>query len=260
MKVSKSAYFYFKVEDEPYAEYKNGWHEWYMEYFCKEVHVSDNGGNDIIAEPGTVYLVPPHTYMYFNYKNTNTFTHTAWIFKADDNFMNSLAIPYRTPVAIKNIADFELLLYEMQQRQISTSQFSQMQQDAYLMLILSFIHDEIYPFENDFHIKKGDNLQDIRNTVMNSLAIHWTVSSMAERAHMSASTFQRQYKKLYGKTPIADLYDMRFVKAKRLLETGYSIPYILHSCCFKSLQHFSSFFKKRTGITPSEYKTQAEKK
>ena len=89
--------------------------------------------------------------------------------------MDSLAIPYRMPVIIKNVDDFELLLYEMQARQISQSKFSQMQQDAYLMLILSFIHDEIYPFKKDFYLKKGDNLQELRNKVMNSLAIHWTI-------------------------------------------------------------------------------------
>ncbi len=260
MEVSKKAYFYFKLEDEPYTDYKNGWHEWYMEYFCREVHVFDNSGNDIIAPSGTIYLVPPNTPMYFNYENTDKFIHTSWIFSAERSFMDSLAIPYRTPVTIKNIDDFELLLYEMQSRQISQSKFSQIQQDAYLMLILSFIHDEIYPFKKDFYLKKGDNLQQVRSTVMNSLAIHWTINSMAERAHMSASTFQRQYKELYGKTPIADLYDMRFTKAKRLIETGYSIPYILHSCCFKSLQHFSAFFKKRAGITPTAYKKQLEKK
>ena len=75
MEVSKKAYFYFKLEDEPYTDYKNGWHEWYMEYFCREVHVSDNSGNDIIAPSGTIYLVPPDTLMYFNYENTDSFTH-----------------------------------------------------------------------------------------------------------------------------------------------------------------------------------------
>lgn len=256
MDISKRAYFYFKLEDEPYTNYENGWYEWYLEYFCREVHVLDKNGNDVVAEAGSIYLVPPNTPMYFNYENTETFTHTAWIFRAEREFMDGLDIPYRTPIAVKNVNDFELLLYEMQKRQISNSKFSQIQQDAYLMLILSFIHDEIHPYENDFSVKKGENLQDLRNTVMNSLAIPWNIAMMSERAHMSASTFQRQYKELYGKTPIADLYDMRLVKAKRLLETGYSIPYILHSCCFKSLQHFSLFFKKRTGMTPSEYRRQ----
>lgn len=260
MNVSKTAYFYFKLENEPYVEYEKGWHEWYMEYFCKEVHVSDNDGNDIIAAPGTVYLVPPNTHMYFNYENTDTFTHTAWIFRANNRFMDSLKIPYRTPIVIKNINDFESLLYEMQRKQASLSKFSQMQQDAYLTLILSFIHDEIYLSKKNFTAKKDDTLQEIRNTVMNSLAIHWTIDNMAQMAHMSVSSFHRQYKKTYGKPPIADLYDMRFTKSKLLLDTGYSIPYILHSCCFKSLQHFSSFFKKRAGITPSEYKKLSEKK
>ena len=129
-----------------------------------------------------------------------------------------------------------------------------LERDLYMMLILTFLHDEVHPPEKMYEVKAGDDLHSLRNTIMNSTATPWTVESMAKRANMSVSTFQRQYKKLYGKTPIADLYDMRFRKAKLLLETGYSIPWILNSCCFKSYQHFLNFFKKRAGITPTEYR------
>ena len=47
------------------------------------------------------------------------------------------------------------------------------------------------------------------------------------------------YKQIYGKSPIADLYDFRFTHAKRLLDNGFSINYILKTCGFKSPQHFS---------------------
>lgn len=259
MNIKKLAYFYPKREIEIDAEYPDGWYGWYMDYFKENVHVLDNSGKDIIAEKGSVYLVPPDTRMYFNYDNITSFIHTCWLFTADNEAMNKLGIPYRTPIKIHNTSDFERLLYEMQKRQVTQSPFSEREQNLYLELILLFIHDEINNYKKDYNVKSGDDLQTLRNTIMNSLAFPWNIKYMADSVNMSISTFQRKYKQLYGKTPIADLYDMRFIKAKRLLDTGYSIPWVLNSCCFKSFQHFSRFFKEREGISPSEYIKKTQK-
>lgn len=256
MEIHKHAYFYFKLERQPNTAYPQGYEKWYFDYFKEQVHVLDNNGNDIVAEPDMIYIVPPDTPMYFNYPNVKSFIHTCILFDADMDFMQSLDIPFRTPIKISRITEFERLLFDMQERQLSSSVFSQSAQDSYIKLILMFIHDEIHEYERLYDIKSGDDLQSIRQTVMNSLATPWTIQSMAQRANMSISTFQRQYKKLYGKTPIADLYDMRFRKSKELLKNGYSIPWVLNSCCFKSVQHFSRFFKERSGMTPTEYKMQ----
>ena len=254
MAIKKVAYFYSKMEVQTDTEYPDGWYGWYIDYFKSPVHVLDDNENDIIAEEGTVYLVPPDTRMYFKYKKVKSFVHTCLLFEADRRFIDSLGIPYRTPIKIKNSGDFERLLYDLQERQVSQSKFSERAQDLYFELILLFIHDEIYDYEKNYVVRSGDDLQSLRNTVMNSLAFPWTVENMANNANMSVSTFQRKYKQLYGITPIADLYNMRFEKSKMLLDTGYSIPYVLNSCCFKSFQHFSRFFKEREGITPSEYR------
>ena len=108
MKVSKRAYFYFKLQDETDTEYPNGWNGWYMDYFKEEVHVLDSCGRDVTAEKDTVYLVPPNTPMYFRYEKVKSFIHTCWLFDADSAFMDSLKIPYRTPIKINRVsADVE---------------------------------------------------------------------------------------------------------------------------------------------------------
>lgn len=253
MNVEKRAYFYFKTEMDTNACYPDGYDGWYMDYFKENVHVIDNSGNDIIAEKESVYIVPPNTKMYFKYYNIPSFIHTCWLFGADEEFMNNLSVPFCTPIKIHNTGEFERLLYDMQERQVTKSKFAQHEQDLYLELILLFIHDNLHNYKRDYEVKSGEELQNLRNTMMNSLAFPWTIKNMANRVNMSTSTFQRKYKHLYGKTPVSDLYDMRFKKSKLLLETGYSIPWILNSCCFKSFQHFSRFFKEREGIPPSEY-------
>lgn len=252
MYAKKDAYFYNKLENKPKTEYKDGWHKWYFEYFIEPVHVLDGDGNDIVAHPGEFYLVPPYNRMYFNY-DTPFFTHTSCVFDADEEFMARLSIPYMMPIEIKNKSGFEMLLHLLEEAQRSNSDMSKEEQDMYLSLVLMFVHDQVTDKGMVYRFNSADVLHSTHNTVMNSLAIDWSVEMMAHTAKMSVSTFIRQYKRLYGKTPMADLYDARFKHAKRLLDTGYSISWVLNSCCFKSNQHFSHFFKNRTGISPSEY-------
>ena len=150
-------------------------------------------------------------------------------------------------------------MFDMQNKAISNSQFTQELKNLYLQLIFIFVHDIVHTHKEDYKVEAGDDLQRIRHTMMNSPGVSWTVEKMANMANISVRSFQRKYKKLYGKTPIADLYDFRFTKSKRLLDTGYSISHILNSCGFKSPQHFSRFFKERAGITPSQYKAGGKK-
>lgn len=252
MRIKKKAYFYNKLENQQFTEYPDGCSEWYFEYFGEDARVLDIDGNEVTASKETFYIVPPNRQMYFDY-DVKQFTHTACIFDANENFMSIMDIPYMTPIEISNKVEFEQLLFMMESKQISESDLSQAEQDLYLMLIIMFIHDEVHNVQKRYRFNKSDELQNVHNTMMTSLAIPWTVEKLAKSANMSVSTFQRQYLKVYGKTPIADLWDRRFKKAKMLLETGYSIPWILNSCCFKSHQHFSKFFKDRAGVSPSEY-------
>lgn len=247
-------YFYSKLENNTDAVYPNGWDGWYFDLFKEPVHVLDSSGRDIIAEPDTVYIVPPMTPMYFKYEHIKSFVHTCILFQAERHMVDRFNIPYRTPVKIHNMPELERLLYSLEEYNISHTKFRREALSAQVFLILNFLYTEINDYEKNYKVKSGEDLRSLRNTIMNSLAFPWSVEVMASRANMSRSAFIRQYKKLYNKTPIADLYDMRFRKAKMLLETGYSIPWVLNSCCFKSYQHFSRFFKERAGISPSEYK------
>ena len=159
-----------------------------------------------------------------------------------------------TPAHIGDVNELEQLMYDMESKRLSSSALKQKAQDAYLALILSCVHDALNAYDKDYKTKSGDDLRRVRHAVMGSTHIPWTVERMAAMANMSVRGFGRKYAQIYGKPPIADLWDFRFIKAKRLLDSGFSVSFILNSCGFKSAQHFSAFFKKRSGMTPSEYR------
>lgn len=145
-------------------------------------------------------------------------------------------------------------MFDMHSCHTANSDFAGEAENEYFNLILIYIHNLLKNPLNYYKINEGDDLQHVRNIVFNSLHMDWTLEKMAAMANLSVSGFRKKYKEIYGKSPIEDVYDYRFIQASRLIEAGFSIKHILKSCGFKSAQHFSNFFKKRAGITPSEYK------
>ena len=77
---------------------------------------------------------------------------------------------------------------------------------------------------------------------------------IADEACYSKFHFIRTFKMIYGKTPHQFLTAIRIEKAKELLETGTSVTEACFSVGFDSLGSFITLFKRRAGITPSEYR------
>lgn len=76
---------------------------------------------------------------------------------------------------------------------------------------------------------------------------------IADEACYSKFHFIRTFKSIYGKTPHQYLTTVRIDKAKELLEAKMSVTDACFSVGFESLGSFTELFKRRVGITPSEY-------
>ncbi len=77
---------------------------------------------------------------------------------------------------------------------------------------------------------------------------------IANEACYSKFHFIRTFKIIYGKTPHQYLTSVRIEKAKELLENGTSVTDACFSVGFESLGSFITLFKRRAGLTPSEYR------
>ena len=248
-------YFYTKIENGTAGVFPHGRPYWVLDYYKNEMELLDATGAKIISQPDSVYLIPPGTSTSHVSKNGKTWVHTTLTFDDYSGFIKRLGIPVMMPVKIANTNELEQLMFSMESAQLSSSNFKHDAMNSYLILILICIYDSINTYAEDYHVNEGDDLRQVRHMIMNSTHIPWTLEHMAAQANMSVRAFQRKYKEKYGKSPIADLYDFRFRRAKQLLDNGFSINHILYSCGFKSPQHFSAFFKKHCGMTPTEYKT-----
>jgi AraC-like DNA-binding protein len=67
----------------------------------------------------------------------------------------------------------------------------------------------------------------------------------------------RLFKKYYGQTPKQYIIDKRIEKAKELIKNGTSIAGTCFEVGFNSPSSFSTLFKSRVGLTPTEFQKRA---
>lgn len=88
-----------------------------------------------------------------------------------------------------------------------------------------------------------------------SLDAELTLDAMADVIGMNPFYFARAFRRQFGETPYRFVLQRRIDRAKRLLsETETPLVEIALACGFSSQSHFASTFRRRVGVTPSEYR------
>lgn len=94
----------------------------------------------------------------------------------------------------------------------------------------------------------------VREAILQHPELNWTLESMAQTIGYSVSRFSALYQRQYLTSPKQDLLNIRIVYAKKTLRlTNATVSETARNCGFKNIYYFSKYFKKVTGMTPSEY-------
>ena len=84
-----------------------------------------------------------------------------------------------------------------------------------------------------------------------------TNESLASIIGVSCVYFRKLFTSIMGISPIAYLHEIRIQKAKEMLSSDHgSMADVAQSLGYTNLYDFSRDFKKRTGLSPSQYKLQ----
>jgi AraC family transcriptional regulator, arabinose operon regulatory protein len=82
-----------------------------------------------------------------------------------------------------------------------------------------------------------------------------SVTDLAERVGVSRSKLAAEFKATTGRSVLSFQVDVRIDRAKKLLETGArSIADVAYLVGYSDPLYFSKLFRKRTGLTPSNYR------
>ncbi|WP_274364711.1 Ada metal-binding domain-containing protein [Paenibacillus thermotolerans] len=82
-----------------------------------------------------------------------------------------------------------------------------------------------------------------------------TLRSLAAELSISPFHLQRLYKRVTGHTPAEQLHHIRLREARRRLELGIdTMAGIADAVGFRSPSHFTAWFKREVGKSPSEYR------
>jgi len=82
-----------------------------------------------------------------------------------------------------------------------------------------------------------------------------SIEELAKMCGLSSGGFRRIFKQYTGKSPKEYILDIKISTAKRLLEeSNMSVSRIAEILNFDTTAYFSRFFKKKTQISPKEYR------
>jgi AraC-like DNA-binding protein len=94
----------------------------------------------------------------------------------------------------------------------------------------------------------------------NYLRSDFSVSDAAAKSFISETYFRKLFKQEFGISPKHYVINRRIEYAKGLIITGYfTIGKIAEMCGYNDEKHFSTEFKKITGVSPSKYNYNFEK-
>ncbi|AQS57791.1 AraC family transcriptional regulator [Desulforamulus ferrireducens] len=110
------------------------------------------------------------------------------------------------------------------------------------------------------HLEKGQNILSNHhiNRVIEMIRAYYnrdfTLDDLAREANLSQYHFIRAFKNQTGQTPHEFLMNIRIEKAKELMSKDLNITDICLQCGFNNHSHFTTVFKKKVGLTPTQYR------
>lgn len=84
------------------------------------------------------------------------------------------------------------------------------------------------------------------------------VSDVLRAVPLSRSTLERRFGRALGRSPKDEILRVRLNRAKQLLvQTDFSLALVAEKVGFEHTEYLSVIFKKKTGLTPGQFRTQS---
>ncbi|GEM_PF-5854976 len=138
---------------------------------------------------------------------------------------------------------------------------------GYELLVISEIYSFIISILRIHAIETSLDLSPVRyieqyvklKPAVDYIEKHYTnkinLEEISSQCNMSPFHFTREFKKLFGMTPMLMVTDVRLQRAKQLLlDSNVSITEVASIIGFYDVGHFSKVFKQKNGYTPLQFR------
>lgn len=214
----------------------------------KEVHAEE--GSFVIFHVGT----PQH---YYAAESTYSDDYIHFFVDDDYDFLKELGIPFNQVLHIPKVNVFPKLLASIQHEYISINKNKDVTIDLLIkQLFIKISEFIVYDHTEYNYFSYYDTLQKLRAEIYGNPERKWSVSEMAKYCNLSASYLQTLYKQAFHTTCINDVINSKMQQAKSLLVmTDHTVKEIAYQCGYQNVEYFMRQFKKFTGHTPTEYRS-----
>ena len=97
-------------------------------------------------------------------------------------------------------------------------------------------------------------LSSAREYIEGHFASAFSLGELADLSGMSLTSFRREFRRTFGKTPLAYRDALRMDYAKELLLGGYyTLAEIAERCGYSDVGYFIRIFRREVGVTPRRY-------
>ena len=215
---------------------------------------------DVFAN--TMIIIPPNTS--YEYSAQNTEYKNDWIhFSCNGNFFEQeYGHLISRPIPLQNSLQFtQYFQHLVWEYNYAVSDLKQSNLD---MLFQVLFHKLIQEDREGAHTENynpyASKLRDIRLNMQFQPNKNFTPEELASMIGVSSSYFQHLYKNFFGIPFKKDLINMRIDYARVLiLETNDTFEQITLMSGYSNETHFFRQFKKKTGMTPKEYRITMKK-
>jgi AraC family transcriptional regulator len=98
-------------------------------------------------------------------------------------------------------------------------------------------------------------IHEVQVFLAQNLAYDVDLNTIAAQASLSPYYFTRQFTAMIGMPPYRYLITLRIQRAAQLLrESDLTVTQILHRVGFHSPSHFTTTFRRHTGLSPTAYR------